>query len=106
MVSFFQTAGGLLSLVKTDDISGDAGIPHRTSADFRGVMLAVNVESPAAVDEALRAAVQAGASLVKAGSAAEWGGYLGYFTDPDGHLWEITWNPAFPLTGEGIPQLP
>jgi predicted lactoylglutathione lyase len=106
LVSFFQTAGGLLSLVETDDIAGDAGIAPRRSADFRGVMLAINVESPAAVDVALRAAVQAGAALVKAGSQAEWGGYLGYFTDPDGHLWEITWNPAFPLTDDGIPQLP
>ena len=106
LVSFFQTAGGLLSLVKTDDISADAGLPPRVSTDFRGVMLAINVESPAAVDEALRAVVQAGAVLVKAGGATPWGGYLGYFTDPDGHLWEITWNPGFPLTAEGVPQLP
>jgi catechol 2,3-dioxygenase-like lactoylglutathione lyase family enzyme len=106
MVSFFQTAGGLLSLVKTDDISGDAGLPRRESADFRGVMLAINVESPAAVDEALRSVVQAGAVLVKAGGPTEWGGYLGYFTDPDGHLWEITWNPAFPLGADGVPRLP
>jgi uncharacterized protein len=106
LVSFFQTAGGLLSLVETDDIATDAGIAPRRSADFRGVMLAINVESPAAVDAALRAAVQAGAALVKAGGQAEWGGYLGYFTDPDGHLWEITWNPAFPLAESGIPRLP
>ena len=106
VVSFFQTAGGLLSLVKTDDISGDAGLPPRESTDFRGVMLAINVASRAAVDEALRSVVQAGAVLVKAGSETPWGGYLGYFTDPDGHLWEITWNPGFPLTADGIPQLP
>jgi catechol 2,3-dioxygenase-like lactoylglutathione lyase family enzyme len=106
VVSFFHTAGGLLSLVATDDISADANIPPRTSADFRGTMLAINVESPAAVDEALRAAVQAGATLVKAGSAADWGGYLGYFTDPDGHLWEITFNPAWPLSADGVPRLP
>ncbi len=106
VVSFFQTAGGLLSLVKTDDISADAGIAPRECTDFRGVMLAVNVESPAAVDEGLRSVVQAGAVLVKAGSATEWGGYLGYFTDPDGHLWEITYNPAFPLSADGIPRLP
>jgi catechol 2,3-dioxygenase-like lactoylglutathione lyase family enzyme len=106
VVSFFQTAGGLLSLVKTDDIAADAGIETRTSADFRGVMLAINVESPAAVDEALRSVVQAGAVLVKAGSQAEWGGYLGYFLDPDNHLWEITYNPAFPLHDNGVPHLP
>lgn len=111
VVSFFQTAGGLLSLVATDDMAADAGLPTRLpppnpAADFRGTMLAINVESPAAVDEALRSAVQAGATLVKAGEAAEWGGYLGYFTDPDGHLWEITHNPGWPLDPAGVPQLP
>jgi uncharacterized protein len=106
VVSFFQTAGGLLSLVKTDDISADAGIAPRGSADFRGVMLAINVESPAAVDEGLRSVVQAGAVLVKAGAPTDWGGYLGYFTDPDGHLWEITYNPGFPLGPDGVPRLP
>jgi catechol 2,3-dioxygenase-like lactoylglutathione lyase family enzyme len=111
VVSFFQTAGGLLALVSTDDMAADAGLPTRLpppnpAADFRGTMLAINVESPAAVDEALRSAVQAGATLVKAGGAAEWGGYIGYFTDPDGHLWEITHNPGWPLDLAGVPQLP
>jgi uncharacterized protein len=106
VVSFFQTAGGLLSLVTTDDISADANIAPRTSADFRGTMLAINVETPAAVDEALRSVVQAGAILVKAGVSTERGGYLGYFADPDGHLWEITYNPAWPLSDDGVPRLP
>jgi catechol 2,3-dioxygenase-like lactoylglutathione lyase family enzyme len=106
VVSFFQTAGGLLSLVATDDISSDANLPPRTSTDFRGTMLAINVETPAAVDEALRSVVQAGATLVKRGNSTDWGGYLGYFTDPDGHLWEITYNPAWPLSNDGIPYLP
>jgi catechol 2,3-dioxygenase-like lactoylglutathione lyase family enzyme len=106
VVSFFHTAGGLLSLIATDDITTDANLAPRTSTDFRGVMLAINVDSPAAVDEALRAVVQAGATLVKAGNAADWGGYLGYFTDPDGHLWEVTFNPGWPLSADGIPQLP
>jgi catechol 2,3-dioxygenase-like lactoylglutathione lyase family enzyme len=111
VVSFFHTAGGLLSLVGTDDLAADAGLPTRTpppnpAHDFRGTMLAINVESPAAVDEGLRAAVTAGATLVKAGGPAQWGGYLGYFTDPDGHLWEITHNPDFPLDDAGVPRLP
>jgi catechol 2,3-dioxygenase-like lactoylglutathione lyase family enzyme len=111
LVSFFHTAGGLLSLVATDDLAADAGLPKRVAppnpaADFRGTMLAINVESPAAVDEALRAVVQAGATLVKAGGATEWGGYLGYFTDPDGHLWEITHNPDWPIDAAGVPRLP
>jgi catechol 2,3-dioxygenase-like lactoylglutathione lyase family enzyme len=108
VVSFFHTAGGLLALAGTDDMAADAGLATRTAPanDFRGTLLAINVESPAAVDEGLRAAVTAGATLAKAGSAAEWGGYVGYFTDPDGHLWEITYNPDFPLDESGIPRLP
>ena len=111
VVSFFNTAGGLLSLASTDDLAADTGLPSRpaplnATAEFRGSMLAINVESPEAVDEALRTAVQAGGTLVKAGGAAEWGGYLGYFTDPDGHLWEITHNPAWPLDAADVPRLP
>jgi predicted lactoylglutathione lyase len=106
VVSFFQTAGGLLSLMATDDISADANLAPRASTDFRGTMLAINVQSPEAVDAALRSAVQAGATLVKAGNSTERGGYLGYFTDPDGHLWQITYHPAWPLTPDGVPRLP
>ena len=94
LVSHLQTEGGRLSLVKTDDISTHAGLAPRTATDFRGVLLGIAVDSPAAVDEALRAVVQAGATLVKAGEATAWGGYLGYFTDPDGHLWSITAGPV------------
>ena len=86
LVSYFETDGGLLSLVKTDDISADAGIAPRDSADFRGVLLTIFVESRQAVDEALRAAVQAGATLVK--TVSDDG--RGFFADPDGHLWQIS----------------
>ncbi|AGZ40095.1 VOC family protein [Actinoplanes friuliensis] len=111
VVSYFHTAGGLLSLVTTENMAADAGLPARPAppnpaTDFRGTKLAINVETPGAVDESLRAVVQAGATLVKAGGATEWGGYLGYFTDPDGHLWEITHNPVWPLDATGSPQLP
>jgi len=105
LVSFFHTAGGLLSLVATGDLAADAGLTI-PAAGFRGTMLAINVESPAAVDEALRSVVQAGATLVKTGGPTDWGGYLGYFTDPDGHLWEITHNPGWPLDAAGVPRLP
>jgi catechol 2,3-dioxygenase-like lactoylglutathione lyase family enzyme len=105
VVSFFHTEGGLLSLVGTEDMADDAGVTRRRGPDFRGTMLAINVDSPGDVDAALRTAVQAGATLVKAGSYADWGGYLGYFTDPDGHLWEITHNPAWPIGDDGRPQL-
>jgi len=98
VVSFFHTGGGLLSLVGTDDLAAEAGVPTRLppanpATDFRGTMLAIHVDTPPEVDEALRAAVTAGANLVKAGNETEWGGYAGYFTDPDGHLWQLTSGP-------------
>lgn len=92
VVSWFQTAGGLLSLVKTDDLSADAGLTPRASADFRGVMLTIDVDSPDEVDVALRSVVQAGAVLVQSGRHTEWGGYLGCFLDPDAHLWQISFR--------------
>jgi catechol 2,3-dioxygenase-like lactoylglutathione lyase family enzyme len=98
VVSFFHTGGGLLSLLGTDDLAAEAGLPTRLppanpANDFRGTMLAIHVEAPTDVDEGLRAVVTAGANLVKAGHETEWGGYAGYFTDPDGHLWQITAGP-------------
>ncbi|MFG1604024.1 VOC family protein [Actinoplanes sp. NPDC049265] len=93
MVSYFETSGARLSLVKTDDVTAHAEIAPRTSTDFRGVTLTIGVDSPEAVDEALRTAVRAGAALVKSGVRTPWGGYLGYFTDPDGHLWSISYEP-------------
>jgi uncharacterized protein len=106
VVSFFHTTGGALALWGADDLAADAGVPARTGGDFRGVSLAVNVGSRAEVDAALRTAVQAGATLVRAGGATDWGGYLGYFADPDGHLWEITHNPGWPLDPDGRLRLP
>jgi uncharacterized glyoxalase superfamily protein PhnB len=62
---------------------------------FRGFALAHNVRSKEDVDATLAEAVAAGATLQKAAHEADWGGYSGYFADPDGHLWEVAWNPHF-----------
>jgi hypothetical protein len=105
VVSFLDTAGGLLALWSVAELSADAGLPP-PAGGFRGVSLAVNVDTRADVDAALRTAVQAGAALVKAGTATDWGGYAGYFTDPDGHLWEVAHNPGFPIGPDGRPRLP
>ncbi len=106
-VSFFQTGGGRLGLYGLDALAADAGVPPRApGAGFSGVTLAVNVADPAAVDAALAAAAAAGAQVVKPPQATEWGGYHGYFADPDGHLWEVAHNPFWPLDDEGLPQLP
>jgi uncharacterized protein len=106
-VSFFRTAGGLLGLYGADDLRRDAVAPSPAGPGaFRGVTLAVNVGSTGAVDTGLATAQAAGARITKPAQATEWGGYHGYFADPDGHLWEIAHNPFWPIGENGLPQLP
>ena len=76
-------------------LAADAGVSAE-SAGFSRFTLAHNVHSPEAVDQLLAEASQGGGRLVKAGHKADWGGYSGYFADPDGFLWEVAWNPHFP----------
>jgi catechol 2,3-dioxygenase-like lactoylglutathione lyase family enzyme len=106
-VSFFRTAGGLLGLYGADDLRRDALADTTPEpGTFRGVTLAINVDSPAVVDSSLTIAERAGARIVKPAQPTEWGGYHGYFADPEGHLWEVAHNPFWPLGPDGVPQLP
>ena len=106
-VSFFHTAGGLLAVWGDEDLQQDAGAGELVQpGTFRGVALAINVDSEQAVDAALTAAEQAGARIVKPAEATDWGGYQGYFTDPDEHHWEVAYNPFWPLGANGLPHLP
>ena len=95
-IAFFETSGTWLSLYPRDALADDIGIPT-DGTGFSGVTLAHNVRSKSEVDELLRTAVDAGATLVKPAEDVFWGGYSGYFTDPDGHLWEVAWNPFFTI---------
>jgi len=106
VVSFFRTAGGLLGLYGADDLADDAQLPRTGDAAFRGVTLAVNLGSREQVDAAIAAAEAAGARVIKAAQATEWGGYHAYFADPDGHAWELAHNPFWPLDERGLPVLP
>lgn len=94
----FRMDGTWLALFPHDALAADAGVPTCPPASFRGVTLAHCVPSKAAVDATLAEAQAAGATVVKHGQDADWGGYSGYFEDPDGHLWEIAWNPFTDLT--------
>jgi len=85
-------AGAWLALFPRDDLAHDAGVASAGSG-FRAFTLAHNVASAAEVDSVLAEAVAAGATLVKPAVTASWGGYSGYFADPDGFLWEVAWNP-------------
>ena len=93
-IAFFETSGTWLSLYPRSSLAEDATVSPEGSG-FAGFALAHNVGSPEDVDRLLEEAVSAGARLVKPGQKVFWGGYSGYFADPDGFLWEVAWNPHF-----------
>ena len=93
-VAFFTLNGSWLGLYGREALAEDAGVSAEGTG-FAGVALAHNVESEAAVDAVMAQAVAAGASLVKPAQKVFWGGYSGYFADPDGYLWEVAHNPLF-----------
>jgi uncharacterized protein len=105
-VSFFRTAGGLLGLYGATALAADAKQEPGGAHGFRGSTLAINVGSREIVDEAIAAAAAAGAHISKPAQETDWGGYHAYFADPDGHAWEIAYNPFWPLDDAGLPNLP
>ena len=94
VVAFFETRGTWLALFPREALAADAGVPA-DGAGFPGFSLAHNVRTREEVDAVLEQAQAAGARLVKAAGDTDWGGYSGYFADPDGYLWEVAWNPHF-----------
>ena len=100
-IVWFRTSGSWLGLFPADELAADAGLTAGELPEFRGVTLAVNLPSAAEVDNAFEQAVAVGARIVKPAERLEWGGYSGYFADPDGHLWELCFNPGFPLDEQG-----
>jgi predicted lactoylglutathione lyase len=102
-------AGGTvpLSLFRVDDMAEDAGLPAPSAPPrFRAIACAANLASREGVDALMRRAASAGATVTRAARATEWGGYAGSFADPDGHLWEVAWNPGFPVDEDGRISLP
>lgn len=91
-VAFFNLNGTWLGLFGRDSLAEDAGVPAE-GGGFSGFALAHNVDSEAEVDEVIALAESAGATVVKPPGKVFWGGYSGYFADPDGHLWEVAHNP-------------
>ena len=92
---FFQAGGMAVILWARHKLAGDAGVEDREAGGFGGLALAHNVRSRAEVDGVLAEAASAGAEITQAARETFYGGYAGYFTDPDGHAWEIAWNPGF-----------
>ena len=104
-IAFYQAGSIVFALFQREALAEDANVAPAGSG-FPGFTLAHNVESEAAVASTLAEAVAAGATLVRAGEKVSWGGFRGYFADPDGFLWEVCHNPFFPLDAEGRVQLP
>lgn len=104
-VAFFQAGSVAFALFARDSLAEDANVSSAASG-FPGFTLAHNVASEEAVAATLREAVAAGGRLVRPAEKAPWGGFRGYFADPDGFLWEVCFNPFFPLDENGFVRLP
>lgn len=104
-VAFFQMGGLIFGLWPRANLAKDAGVAD-TAPGFAGISLAYNTRSEDEVDAVLATAHRAGGSILKPAQRAFWGGRYGYFADPDGHLWEVAHNPAFPIADDGTIALP
>ncbi len=105
-VGFFQAGACAIAVWPADELAKDANAVSAVPPSFRGVALAWNCRSESEVDTAIARARAAGGSIPKPPHKTSWGGYAGYFADPDGHLWEVAYNPGFPLTPDGRLAMP
>jgi predicted lactoylglutathione lyase len=107
---FFQAGGIAVVLWGRKKVADDAGVEDqsdgRSTDGFGGITLAHNVRSQTEVDEVLDEAAKAGAQITQAARPTFYGGYAGFFADPDGHVWEIAYNPGFPLGPDGAITIP
>jgi predicted lactoylglutathione lyase len=103
---FFQAGGIAVVLWGRDELAGDAGLQDSGTDGFGGITLAHNVRSRGEVDELLGEAANAGAEVTQAARETFYGGYAGCFTDPDGHVWEVAYNPGIPLDRNGAITIP
>jgi predicted lactoylglutathione lyase len=104
-VVFFQAGGMALALFPRHELAKDANIAPDGNG-FTGISIAYNARNREDVNSVLKDAEDAGARLLKPAQEASWGGYSGYFSDPDGFLWEVAWNPFFPMAEDGSIRIP
>ncbi len=108
-IAFFQVGCLVFALYGRGELAKDACLPDQGGSQgggFGGFALAYNVREKPEVDAVIAQAVAAGAKLLKPARDAFWGGYSGYFADPDGHPWEVAWNPGFEILDDGSIKLP
>jgi uncharacterized protein len=103
-IAWFRTADSYLGIFGWHDLAEDANLVEPTRGSFGGITLAINVETAEMVDAALDEAVAAGGTILKPGTELPFG-YGGYFADPDGHSWEVCYNPRFPFRPDGRIQI-
>ena len=104
-ILFFQAGSMALALYPRADLARDANIASEGQG-FAGVAIAYNARSRDEVDAVLAEAAAAGTKILKPAQEAFWGGYSGYFSDPDNFAWEVAWNPSFPIAEDGSIHLP
>jgi uncharacterized protein len=104
-ITFFQAGGMALALYPRPELAKDANVAPEGQG-FSGITLAYNTRSHDEVDSVLKEAKAAGATIQKPAQEAFWGGYSGYFSDPDGFLWEVAWNPQFVIAKDGSIRIP
>lgn len=104
-VSFFRAGGVVLALWDRETQAEDANAGDLWNGNG-GIVVAQNVASEAEVDAVMARAAASGARILKPASKTFWGGYNGYFADPDGHVWEVAFNPHWGLDRQGLIELP
>jgi uncharacterized protein len=105
VIHFMRGGALVLGLFGRSDLAEEAGVSD-LAPQPAGIALATNLASEQAVDDVLAAVPDAGGAVTTPAVRADWGGYSGYFIDPDGHLWEVAYNPGFPLNADGSIRLP
>lgn len=105
-VAFFDMGGYVLSLFPRDHLAEDAKQPTHVGSGFPGITLAHNVPEKEMVAQVLAKAEKLGAKIQKPAQDVFWGGHSGYFTDLDGHFWEVAWNPYMPVASDGRLEVP
>ena len=104
-IVFFQAGGMALALYPRHELAKDANVAP-DGHGFTGITLAYNARTRQDVESVLADAEAAGATILKPAQDVFWGGYSGYFSDPDGFLWEVAWNPFFPIAEDGTIRIP